>query len=173
MARTAHYQEKDLEAARTLLSRAKTIQEIRQAQAILLPALTGAPLSTTAELLGLSRDRVVVLRRKFQGAGDATVGKKARGGRRHQLLTPEEEVSFLASWIETAARGGVLIVPPIHAALEERVGHKVPKSTVYRLLARHGWRKVAPDTRHPKTDPVVQDAYKKTSGTPGRAGEGG
>jgi transposase len=173
MARTAHYQEKDLEAARTLLSRAKTVQEIRQAQAILLPALTGATLSTTAELLGLSRDRVVVLRREFQGTGDATVGKKARGGRRHQLLTPEEEASFLAPWIETAARGGVLVVPPIHAALEERVGHKVPKSTVYRLLARHGWRKVAPDTRHPKADPAVQDAYKKTSGTPGRAGEGG
>ena len=173
MARTAHYPEKDLEAARTLLSRAKTVQELRQAQAVLLPALTGASLTTTAELLGLSRDRVVVLRREFRGTGDATVGKKARGGRRYQLLTPEEETSFLAPWIETAARGGVLVVPPIHAAQEERVGHKVPKSTVYRLLARHGWRKVAPDTRHPKADPAVQDAYKKTSGISGRAGEGG
>ncbi|AIA31836.1 helix-turn-helix domain-containing protein [Leptospirillum ferriphilum] len=66
-----------------------------------------------------------------------------------------------------------MVVPPIHAALEERVGHTVPKSTVYRLLARHGWRKVSPDTRHPKADPAVQDAYKTTSGISGRAGEGG
>jgi|YelNatPaOPRAMG01_1025707.scaffolds.fasta_scaffold111868_1 transposase len=171
MARTAHSPETEIEAARTLLGRAKTIQELRQAQSVLLPALTGATLETTAEILGLSRDRVVVLRREFRETGEATVGKRARGGRHHQLLTPEEEKAFLAPWIEPAAQGGVLIVPPIHAALEERVGHPVPKSTVYRLLARHGWRKVAPDTRHPKVDPEVQEAYKKTSRDPGPAGE--
>ena len=32
---------------------------------------------------------------------------------------------------------------------------------VYRLLARHGWRKVAPDTRHPKSDPLTQELWKK------------
>jgi hypothetical protein len=32
---------------------------------------------------------------------------------------------------------------------------------VYRLLARHGWRKVAPDTRHPKSDPAEQERWKK------------
>jgi hypothetical protein len=35
---------------------------------------------------------------------------------------------------------------------------------IYRLLARHGWRKVAPDTRHPKSKPEVQEAWKKTPG---------
>ncbi|WP_158423158.1 hypothetical protein [Leptospirillum ferriphilum] len=40
MAHTAYYPEKGLEAARTLLSRAKTVQELQQAQAVLLPALT-------------------------------------------------------------------------------------------------------------------------------------
>ena len=34
-------------------------------------------------------------------------------------------------------------------------------------LERHDWRKVAPDTRHPKSDPAIQDAWKKT---PGRSG---
>ncbi|MBW2145601.1 MAG: winged helix-turn-helix domain-containing protein [Deltaproteobacteria bacterium] len=32
----------------------------------------------------------------------------------------------------------------IKKALEKHVGHKVHKSTVYRLLKRQGWRKVAP-----------------------------
>jgi hypothetical protein len=36
-------------------------------------------------------------------------------------------------------------------------------SVVYRLLARHGWRKVAPDTRHPKSDPIAQEEWKKNS----------
>ena len=34
---------------------------------------------------------------------------------------------------------------------------------VYRLLERHGWRKVAPDTRHPKAQPSVQDEWKKNA----------
>jgi len=57
----------------------------------------------------------------------------------------------------------VLTVPPIHAALVERLGHDTPMSTTYRLLARHGWRKVQPDTKHPKSDPASQDEFKKNS----------
>jgi hypothetical protein len=37
----------------------------------------------------------------------------------------------------------------------------VAASVVYRMLARHGWRKVAPDTRHPKSDPIAQEDWKK------------
>jgi hypothetical protein len=29
------------------------------------------------------------------------------------------------------------------------------------MLARHDWRKVAPDTRHPKSDPQAQQDWKK------------
>jgi hypothetical protein len=29
------------------------------------------------------------------------------------------------------------------------------------MLARHGWRKVAPDTRHPKCNAQVQEEWKK------------
>jgi hypothetical protein len=40
----------------------------------------------------------------------------------------------------------MLIVAPLRAALAQRLGRPVTHSVVYRLLARHGWRKVA--TRH-------------------------
>ncbi len=78
-------------------------------------------------------------------------------------MTIEEERVFLYQWQEQATRGGVLTVPPIHAALIERLGHTIPLSTTYRLLARHGWRKVQPDTKHPKSDPAAQDEFKKNS----------
>jgi hypothetical protein len=39
----------------------------------------------------------------------------------------------------------------------------VASSTVYRILARHGWRKVAPDTCHPKHDAEAQAEFKKNS----------
>ena len=75
----------------------------------------------------------------------------------------DEEREFLAHWEAKAAAGGVLSVPPIHAALVERLGRPVPPSTTYRLLARHGWRKVQPDTQHPNRDPVAQEEFKKNS----------
>ena len=50
----------------------------------------------------------------------------------------------------------------VKAAYEEVLGRKVPKSKVYRMLARHGWRKVMPRPRHPKTDAAIQAEFKKT-----------
>jgi transposase len=73
----------------------------------------------------------------------------------------EEELDFLLPWAERAQAGGVLVLSPIRAALAQRLGRKVSASVVYRFLARHGWRKVAPDTRHPKNDPQIQEAWKK------------
>ncbi|MBI3278818.1 MAG: winged helix-turn-helix domain-containing protein [Acidobacteria bacterium] len=74
----------------------------------------------------------------------------------------EEEKAFLAPWAEQARGAGVLVVSPLRAALAEKLGRKkVAASVVYRLLARHGWRKVAPDTRHPKSDPAAQAEWKK------------
>ena len=57
------------------------------------------------------------------------------------------------------------------AALAQKLGHPVAASVVYRMLARHGWRKVAPDTRHPKSDPQVQEEWKKTPRNSGSAHE--
>ena len=78
-------------------------------------------------------------------------------------MTIEDEQKFLSQWQMQAEIGGVLTVPPIHAALVKRLGRDIPMSTTYRLLARHGWRKVQPDTKHPKSDPSMQDEYKKNS----------
>lgn len=163
MARTAIHDESEIEAARQLAANAKTLMQLRQSQAILIPALTGVSLETTAAILGLSRDRACVLRRQFRASdGQGLDAQEKRGGRRRELMSEQEEIKFLKPWSEKAKDGGVLVVPPIHAALEQVVGHSVPKSTVYRLLARHGWRKIAPDTRHPNVDVGAQESFKKT-----------
>ena len=46
-------------------------------------------------------------------------------------------------------------------AFEKKVGHPVARFTIYRLLERHDWRKIAPRPRHPKADSEDQDAFKK------------
>ena len=76
-------------------------------------------------------------------------------------MTLEEEKTFLAPWIKEAAAGSLLVVAPLRAALAQQVGQPVKASVIYRMLARHGWRKVAPDTKHPKSNPAVQEEWNK------------
>lgn len=126
----------------------------------------GTTLSQTADLLGVGRATVARLQAHFrQSAKPAAVGAKVRnwGGRRNALMTVEEEEEFLRPWLEQARAGGMLVVSPLRAALSQKLGKPVKASVVYRLLARHGWRKVAPDTRHPKSDPQAQEDWKKNS----------
>jgi hypothetical protein len=42
------------------------------------------------------------------------------------------------------------------------VKHPVHNSTIYRLLDRHGWRKLVPRPRHPKANEREQAIFKKT-----------
>ena len=78
-------------------------------------------------------------------------------------MTLEEERAFLDPWLKLALAGSLLVVSPLRAALAERVGQPIKASLIYRMLARHGWRKVAPDTRHPKSNPAAQEDWKKNS----------
>src|ERR1035437_3406904 len=153
-----------------------SVESLRQCQAVLLPALFGATLEQTATVLGVGRGTVPRLQAAFRKHQSA-VSNPARnwGGRRKSLLTQEEEVAFLKPWLERAATGHWVVVSPIRAALSQRLGQPVKPSVVYRLLARHGWRKVAPDTRHPKSKPEVQEEWKKTprsAGSPADTGRG-
>lgn len=141
-----------------------SVESLRQCQAVLLPALFGATLEQTANVLGVGRATVARLQAAFrkQRAALPTVPRNW-GGRRQSLLTPAEEGAFLKPWLARATTGNLVVVSPIRAALAQRLGQPVKPSVVYRLLARHGWRKVAPDTRHPKSQPEVQEAWKKNS----------
>jgi transposase len=113
--------------------------------------------------LGVGRATVARLQSAFRKNKTAGPNPERNwGGRRQSLLTPEEEGAFLKPWLESAAAGSLVVVSPIRAALAQRLGKPVKPSVVYRLLARHGWRKAAPDTRHPKSKPEVQEAWKKT-----------
>jgi transposase len=148
--------------AQAMAAAAAGPEELRCAQAVLLPALFGATLEQTAAALGVSRASVPRLQERLrQQCSQAEVARPAWGGRRRESLSLEEERSFLAPWSDASADGGVLVVSPIRAALAQKLGRPVAASVVYRMLERHGWRKVAPDTRHPKSDPNIQEAWKK------------
>ncbi len=150
--------------AKKIVKEANTARELRAGLSILIPKTCDITYSETAELLGISVPAVVRIHRDIsnQATGNATP-KGSWGGRRRQTLSLDEEARFLAEWVEKAEQGGVLVVPPIHAALEQRLGKTVAASTVYRMLARHGWRKVEPDACHPKQHIEAQEEFKKNS----------
>ena len=165
MPRTPHLDPLAVKRAQAAADTAATIEELRRAQAVLLPALLGATLEQTASALGVGRATVPRLQAAFRQRSASRGPAPARnwGGRRNAWMTLEEERAFLAPWLKLALAGSLLVVSPVRAALAERVGQPVKASLVYRMLARHGWRKVAPDTRHPKSDPQAQAEWKKNS----------
>jgi transposase len=89
----------------------------------------------------------------------------ARGGRKRENLSIEQEREFLAPFLEKASAGGILVVGEIKAALDKKLGRSVALASVYNLLHRHDWRKLAPDKHHPQSDPEAQLDWKKNSPT--------
>lgn len=161
MARPAGGME-SLERARQLLAQAQTVEQLRQAQAVLLPLEHGLSLEQTARAIGHSVTWTCRLRNRFVAGEIVGDGQRqGRGGRRRQNMTPEQERQMLAPFMDRARTGGILVVGQVKAELEAALGRPMALSSVYNLLHRHGWRKLAADKRHPKSDPLAQQEWKK------------
>jgi transposase len=85
-------------------------------------------------------------------------------------LRLEEERHFLAPFFTRAQTGEIATVAEIQRAFEVQVGHEVDDSTIYRLLARHGWRQLMPRPTHPKASKEAQEQFKKTLRAPRSGG---
>ena len=150
------------------LKRSNSHAEYQRIQCVLIRATLGSTAAEIAQLLGWSTATVHVIHSRWAKEGDSLFDLRARGGRRHQHLSAEDEGNLLAPFAAQAKAGGMLHVSEIKRALEQQAGIAVAASTIYRMLDRHGWRKVVPRPRHPKADMQAQDAFKKTppTGTP-------
>ena len=162
MARAAKGLE-SIEQARAAIAAATTVEQLRQAQALVLPLEHGLSLEATARMIGLSVGWTSRLRNAFlrgEVVGDGST--PARGGRHHANFTPEQERELLKPVLDRARTGGVLVVPDLKPILEAALGRPMALSTVYNLLHRHGWRKLAPDKQHPQSDAQAQQGWRKT-----------
>ena len=79
-------------------------------------------------------------------------------------MTLGEEIALLQAYQLQAEQGSILEVSKIHQDCESKTGKKFALSTTYRLLHRHGWRKIAPRPKHPKADVEAQHDFKKVAG---------
>ncbi len=116
-----------------------------------------------AKSIGVSKSLVQKIISRYNREGIQAIEIKQCGGRYHEYLTREEEERFLAPFWEKAERGELTTTRVIHQAYEEQIGHQTHETTIYRLLARHNWRKILPRSRHPKADKEAQEDFKKNS----------
>ncbi|WP_025040271.1 winged helix-turn-helix domain-containing protein [Nitrosospira briensis] len=150
-----------VEAAKEKIASAKTVEALRAAQALLLPLEFGLSLEQTAVIIGLSKSRTGKLRTRFQRIETGAEQVKTKKGlRNHARMSLDEEVQFLAPFIAHAQATGILPIHQLKAELERRVGRSVSTSTVYQLLRRHGWSKLA---HHAKTDATATHPSQRTA----------
>jgi transposase len=151
-----------LEEARSVIRSALDSHHVKRAQAVLYPFEFGLTIAQYAETSQLGTDTVARLRREFLAIFEGAEDKRQFwGGERKRNLLIEEEKALLETFEKKAEAGQILTITPIQAAYEKKVGHKVKNSVVYRMLERHGWRKVVPRHKHKKSSDEVQDEWKK------------
>jgi hypothetical protein len=154
-----------IEAAKASLKSATTADQIRAAQSVLLPLELGLTLAQTARAIGRSVGATCRMRTTFcaVAAGTRPAAQSKKALRNRAKATLEQEAAALDKVLHDAAQGGVVVIPRIKPLVEKALGKTIALSGLYRMLHRHDWRKLAPDTQHPKGDPAARDVWKKNS----------
>ncbi len=109
----------------------------------------GKGLKEIAEATNFHRSHVSNLIRKYFVEGLTSVSEKHYHGNRRNMSIDEEK-AFLEQYRDQGEQGHMVNVREMAEAYEKEVGHHVGNSQIYRVLQRHGWRKVMPRSRHPK-----------------------
>jgi len=145
-----------------LADKGLSARERERVRTIRLLAL-GWEAQDVAEAVGLSRSSVYRRKAEFLKDGESTLFTEGWGGRRGGVLTEAQEAELVAHFEQAARDGQMVTASAMAAELAKRAGRPVSGATLYRILARHGWRKVVPRPRHPEADPDRQEAFKETS----------
>ncbi len=139
MTRGAQY----VAAAYALLRRAKTAEELRLAQAVLLPCELGLTIEQTAKAIGRSTGATCEMRVRFaklyENPLDVPRNKHELRNRAHAEIDVEARILdeiFACDALRSAPVGS-----KIKPAIEVHLGKVIALSSVYRMLARHGWRR--------------------------------
>lgn len=136
--------------------------DVKRGLSVVLAADFMFSTENVAQALMISRATVFRYRQElkdiFSGQQDP---RENWGGRRYNILSQEEEQAFFNKWQEVSLKGELIDVKDIHNDLIKTVGRPIALSSTYNLLHRNNWRKLKPDTRHPKGDPAAREEFKK------------
>ena len=146
-----------------LLRFTSSLDEYRRIQSILFRSKYGYGAPEISRITGLKPQTVRNIHAAYRKDGEIALQVTGRGGRRKSYLTPEEEDVFLRTFSKDGQLGNIVEVSEIHQSFEKQIGRQVPRSTISRLLHRHGWRKLEPRPKHPKGSQEAIERFKKNS----------
>lgn len=130
---------------------------------VLLLHAQGLSRADISEKTDYKPDTVSKLVSKFSKSGLAAIVDNHYKGN-HRNLTFEQEAALLEPFKKAAEQGKIISVADIKKAYDEAIGRSTnkDKGRIYRVLARHGWRKVMPRSKHPnKASDEAIEASKK------------
>lgn len=116
-----------------------------------------------AEAMGVSLSTVNRAHMAYDHGGLNALRPKPIGGRQRENMTLAEEKALLDHFAKAAGAGEMLNIHDLKMAYEKAIGRETSNSTIYNLLARHGWRKLMPRPFHPKRNIAAQNSFKKTA----------
>ena len=152
-------QRAEIEAAR----KANHDKQIEKRLRVLSLRGEGIGLIEIAERTGFHRSHISNLIRKYFEEGLSSIAEKHYHGNRRNMSF-EDETSFLEQYEQQAEHGNMVDIREIKDAYEKEVGHNISSGQIYRVLSRHGWRKIMPRSKHPKkaNNEVIETSKKLT-----------
>jgi transposase len=157
------------ESLRKIGKKSNAVNAYRRLQVLDL-YMRGRSNADIADISGYSEQGITKLVTRFVNNGiDAIINDKRTSNNRR--MTHEEEVIFLEQFVEEAIAGQVLTVEKILLKFVETTGKESNTETIYKLLKRHGWRKLCPRPMHPNTasDEEIEASKKELKKTSNRS----
>lgn len=145
-----------------LMYSSKNKEEFRRCQAVYLRIVKQMPASDIADITGFSLSHIYKIHSQCIKEGISCLNSSNKGGRYRSYLSLDEETAMLCEIENKAANGGIVEISKVRKLFEEKAGRQVALYTAYRLLHRHGWRKIAPRPYHPKQKADAIETFKKT-----------
>jgi transposase len=108
------------------------------------------PAADIAMHVGVSKGFVRQVIQQYNRLGEVALATPGKGGRRNCYLSWAQEKQLIDSFKEKARKGHIATASEIKIAYEHLCGFPVHKTTIYRVLERHQWRKIVPRPAHPK-----------------------
>lgn len=160
MAKIYHISEKQAEELKAARKTNKDKKIDNRLKALLMRA-EGKANKQIAEACEYSQFHVSKLVSLYCNQGLGAIVENHYAGNRRNMSIAEEE-AFLATYKELASLGQIIEVSVIKKAYEEKVGHRIGRGQIYRVLQRHGWRKIMPRSKHTKkaSDEVIEASKK-------------
>lgn len=152
--------EQTYEILREKSKASRTVRDYKKYSLVLAPKELKISLKTSCAFFEYSVISYYRIKAELEGAA---TGKGSWGGRRKSYMTTAQEKRVAEELSEAAEKAGFVDISKIKEKIEQVIGKNVHKTTIYRFLERHGFRKISPRKYHPKQNKEAQGAFKKTS----------